>query len=64
MQKDEADLLAIANKRGFQYLKSFRASLKSNPKLKPTSREQLLEAYRGYLGPMQAKLPQLFGHLP
>ncbi len=20
--------------------------------------------YRGYLGPMQAKLPQLFGHLP
>jgi len=64
VKKDEAEMLAIAQKLGFQDLKSFLASLKTNPKLKATSREQLLDAYRGYLGPMQAKLPELFGHLP
>ncbi len=64
VKKDEAEMLAIAQKLGFQDLKSFQASLKANPKLKATSREQLLDAYRGYLGPMQAKLPELFGHLP
>jgi uncharacterized protein (DUF885 family) len=64
VKKDEAEMLAIAQKLGFQDLKSFQSSLKSNPKLKATSRDQLLETYRGYLGPMQAKLPQLFGHLP
>ena len=64
VQKDEAEMLTIAQKLGFQDLKSLRASLKTNPKLKATSREQLLDTYRGYLGPMQAKLPELFGHLP
>jgi len=64
VKKDEAEMLAIAQKLGFQDLKSFRASLKTNPKLKATSREQLLDSYRGYLGPMQAKLPELFGRLP
>jgi len=64
VQKDEAEMLAIAQKLGFQDLKSFQASLKSNPKLKATSRDQLLDTYRGYLGPMQAQLPKLFGHLP
>ncbi len=64
VKKDEAEMLAIAQKLGFQDLKSFQASLKSNPKFKATSRDNLLDTYRGYLGPMQAKLPQLFGHLP
>ncbi len=64
VKKDEADMLAIAQKLGFQDLKSFRASIKANPKMKATSREQLLETYRGYLGPMKAKLPELFGRLP
>ena len=62
--KDEAEMLVIAKKLGFADLKSFQASLKTNPKLKPTSREALLDAYRGYLGPMKAKLPELFGRLP
>ncbi|HKF46433.1 MAG TPA: DUF885 domain-containing protein [Terracidiphilus sp.] len=62
--KDEADMLAIAQKLGFADLKSFRASLKTNPKLHPASREALLDAYHGYLSAMQAKLPSLFGHLP
>ncbi len=62
--KDEAEMLVIARKLGFADLKSFQASLKTNPKLHPTSREQILDAYRSYLTPMQAKLPELFGHLP
>ncbi len=64
VQNDEAEMLAIARKLGFQDLKSFRASLKANPKLHPTSREALLAAYSGYLKAMQAKLPELFGTLP
>jgi uncharacterized protein (DUF885 family) len=62
--KDEADMLVIAKKLGFADLKSFQASIKTNPKLHPTSREQILDAYRSYLTPMQAKLPELFGRLP
>lgn len=64
VKKDEADMLDIARKLGFNDLKSFRVGIKSNPKLKAASREQLLETYRGYLEPMKAKLPQLFGRLP
>ncbi|MDR3751132.1 MAG: DUF885 domain-containing protein [Terracidiphilus sp.] len=64
VKRDEAEMLGIAQKLGFADLKSFRASIKTNPKLKATSAAALLDAYRGYLGPMQAKLPQLFGRLP
>jgi len=64
VKKDEAEMLAIAQKLGFQDLKSFRASIQANPKLHPASREALLDAYRGYMKPMQTKLPSLFGRLP
>jgi len=64
VKRDEAEMLAIANKLGFKDLASFRVSLKSNPKLHPASREALLAAYSGYLTAMQARLPQLFGRLP
>jgi uncharacterized protein (DUF885 family) len=64
VKRDEAEMLAIAQKLGFADLAAFRLSLKTNPKLHPVSREALLDAYRGYLTPMQAKLPQLFGRLP
>jgi uncharacterized protein (DUF885 family) len=64
VKRDEAEMLGIAQKLGFPDLKSFRASLKTNPKLKAASADALLAAYRSYLTPMQAKLPQLFGHLP
>jgi uncharacterized protein (DUF885 family) len=64
VKRDETEMLAIALKLGFNDLKSFQASLKTNPKLRPASREALLDAYRGYLTPMQARLPQLFGRLP
>jgi uncharacterized protein (DUF885 family) len=64
VKKDEAEMLAIAQKLGFKDLASFRASLKTNPKLKGASPDALLAAYRSYLTPMQAKLPTLFGRLP
>ena len=62
--KDEAQLLAIAQKLDFKDLVSFRASLKTNPKMRPPSTEALMDAYRGYIKPMQARLPELFGRLP
>jgi uncharacterized protein (DUF885 family) len=62
--KDEAEMLAIAEKLGFKDLASFRASLKTNPKVHPASAAALMDAYRGYIKPMQAKLPELFGRLP
>lgn len=64
VKRNETEELAIAQKLGFADLKSLRASLKGNPKLHPADREALLAAYRAYLTPMQAKLPQLFGRLP
>ena len=65
VKKDEAEMLAIAQKLGFQDLKSFRESLKIESQAAPGfGREPLLDAYRGYLKPMQAKLPELFGTLP
>jgi uncharacterized protein (DUF885 family) len=64
VKRDEAEMLAIAHKLGFADLKTFRAGIKTNPKLHPASGEALLDAYRGYLTPMQARLPQLFGRLP
>jgi uncharacterized protein (DUF885 family) len=60
----EAEQLAIAKKLGFADLKTFRASLKTNPKLTPTSRDQLVEAYKGYIAQMEPELPKLFGLLP
>ncbi|HWT66352.1 MAG TPA: DUF885 domain-containing protein, partial [Terracidiphilus sp.] len=64
VQKDEAAMLVIAQQLGFKDLAGFRASLKTNPKLHPASREALLSAYQGYLTSMQTKLPELFGRLP
>lgn len=59
----ESEQLAIAKKLGFSDLKSFRATLDS-AKLKPTSRKQLLDAYRHYIEQMDPQLPKLFGLLP
>ena len=64
VKRDEIEMLTIAKKLGFNDLKSFNASLKTNPKLHATSPDQLLNTYRGYIAGMQAKLPQIFGVLP
>jgi uncharacterized protein (DUF885 family) len=60
----EAEQLAIAKKLGFADAASLRASVKTNPKLFATSREQILEKYRQYIAQMQPELPKLFGLLP
>jgi uncharacterized protein (DUF885 family) len=64
VKKDEAQMLAIAQKLGFKDIVGFRASLASNPRMHAASAEEILAAFRNDLAPMQAKLPQLFGHLP
>jgi len=64
VKRDEAEMLAIVKKLGFQDLKSFNAAMKTNPKLHPASKEALLGAYKGYIAQMQPKLPRLFGTLP
>src|SRR3954469_13827830 len=60
----EGEMLKIANKLGFQDLKSLNAAIEKDPKLRPTSREDILNYYRKYTDQMYAKLPQLFGRLP
>jgi len=60
----EAEMTAIARKEGFADLSSFRASLKTNPKYKPTSAEQILDDFRRYIAQMEPKLPELFTLLP
>ena len=60
----EGEQLAIAKKLGFSDLKTFRASMKSDPTFFATSREQILDKYRAYIAQMQPQLPKLFGLLP
>ncbi len=64
VKRDEAEMLAIVHKLGFADLKSFNEALKTNPKEHPTSKEQLIDAFREYIAQMQPKLPELFGTLP
>jgi uncharacterized protein (DUF885 family) len=64
VQRDEAEMLAIAQKLGFKDLAALRAAVKDNPKFAPASPDALLAAYKNYAVPMQAKLPSLFGRLP
>jgi uncharacterized protein (DUF885 family) len=60
----QAEQVAIAKKLGFADLKAFQTSLKTNPKLVPTSREHILEIYRMYIAQMEPELPKYFGLLP
>jgi uncharacterized protein (DUF885 family) len=64
VERIEGEQLAIAKKLGYSDLKSFRASVKSDPKLFATSRDQILDKYRTYIAQMQPQLPKLFGLLP
>jgi uncharacterized protein (DUF885 family) len=64
VKRIEGEMTAIAKSQGFADLPSFRASLKANPKTHATSRDDILNRYRGYLAQMQPELPKLFGMLP
>jgi uncharacterized protein (DUF885 family) len=60
----QAEMTIIAKKEGFADLEAFRASLKTNPKYKPASADQILEDFRHYISQMEPKLPELFTLLP
>jgi len=60
----QSDMLIIAHKEGFADLASFRESVKTNPKYKPTSAEQIVDDFRRYVAQMQPKLPDLFTFIP
>jgi uncharacterized protein (DUF885 family) len=60
----EDRMLAVAHQVGFSDLKSFYASIKTNPKLHAHSRQEILDLYQKYIDQMYTKLPDLFGHLP
>jgi uncharacterized protein (DUF885 family) len=60
----EARMLGVVHQLGYKDMKEFKASVDTNPKLHPRSREEILELYRKYEDQMYARLPQLFGRLP
>jgi uncharacterized protein (DUF885 family) len=60
----EARMLAVANQLGFKDLKSFSASLQTNPQVHVHSRQEILDLYQKYTDQMYLKLPSMFGHLP
>jgi uncharacterized protein (DUF885 family) len=64
VRRIEGEQLEIAKKLGFQDLKTFRASLKDNPRSYAKSPEDILQRYRGYIDQMRPELPKLFGLLP
>ncbi|MEO7071907.1 MAG: DUF885 family protein [Rhodanobacter sp.] len=64
VKRIEGEMTKIAKAQGFADLASFRASLKTNPATHATSREDILNRYRGFLAGMQPELPKLFGILP
>ncbi|MGN6118907.1 MAG: DUF885 domain-containing protein [Rhodanobacter sp.] len=64
VKRIEGEMTKIAHAQGFKDLASFRASLKTNPKTHATSREDILNRYRGYIAGMEPELPKLFGRLP
>lgn len=60
----EGEMLEVARRAGFPDLAAFRAAIATDPRLRPASREQILELYRGHLEAMRRELPRLFGRLP
>jgi uncharacterized protein (DUF885 family) len=64
IERIQAEMTVIAKKEGFADLASFRASLKTIPKYKPASAEQILDDFRHYIAQMEPKLRELFTLLP
>jgi uncharacterized protein (DUF885 family) len=60
----EGRMLAVAKQLGYPDLKTFYAAIKTDPKLRATSREEILDLYRKHIDDMYTKLPDLFGRLP
>ncbi|MFZ1917723.1 MAG: DUF885 domain-containing protein [Terriglobales bacterium] len=60
----EGRMLGVAKQLGYPDLKSFYAAIKSDPRLHPHSREEILDLYRKHIDEMYTKLPDLFGRMP
>jgi uncharacterized protein (DUF885 family) len=60
----EARMLGVASQLGYKDLKSFSASLETNPKVHVHSRQEIIDLYQKYIDQMYLKLPTLFGRLP
>ena len=60
----ETRMLQVASQLGYKDLKSFGAHIKDDSKLRPQSRQEILDLYTKYIDGMYTKLPDLFGHLP
>jgi uncharacterized protein (DUF885 family) len=60
----EGEQAAIGKKLGFADFAAFKRHVRSNPKLKAKSREDILVRYRAFTDQMYQKLPELFGRLP
>jgi uncharacterized protein (DUF885 family) len=60
----ERQMLVIANRLGHRDLKAFNAAIEREPKLRPRSREQILDTYRRHIEDMKREMPKLFGRLP
>ena len=64
VRDSEAQMTVIAKQQGYPSWKAYATAIQSDPKLRATSRDDILNAYRRYVSQMQPKLPQLFGLLP
>jgi uncharacterized protein (DUF885 family) len=64
VKRDEEQLAVVAKKLGFADIKTLRAAAHKDPKLYPTSKDQLLNAYRHDIDQIKPRLPELFGRLP
>jgi len=60
----EGRMLGVAKQLGYPDLKTFYAAIKTDPKLRAHSREEILDLYRKHIDDMYTKLPDLFGRLP
>jgi uncharacterized protein (DUF885 family) len=60
----EREMLTIAQREGFDDLKSFNEHIRADRRFYAKSGEQLLSLYRQYADAAQTKLPNLFERLP
>jgi uncharacterized protein (DUF885 family) len=64
IERIEGEMQALVRRAGFSDLASFRDSVRNDPRYRPTSSEEIVAAFRKYIGQMQPKLPELFGFIP
>ena len=60
----ESQITALARSAGYADRASFEKAVYSDPKMRGTSRQQILDNFTRYIGQMEPKLPEVFGLLP